>query len=445
MTHIEPTLPGGFKDYLPSDMIPRQGMLDAIRGTFELFGFSPVDTSGVQRTEVLTGGDSNFKKQIYDIVSKGGEEGELSLRFDLTVPLARLVGSHMSDLKRPFKRYEIGKVWRGERQQAGRYREFAQCDADIVGAHDISADADVITTMYAVMIGLGFKNFQIKINNRKILNGLSELAGFDSSKLESVLRSIDKLDKSSWEDVKKELMSAEGAHLSLNQTEHIHSFVGIKSTSPERSLAKISELMKGIAVAEEGVNELRQLSGYLQLLGVKDEHWVIDFSIARGLGYYTGVIFETELTDLPSIGSVISGGRYDGLIGMFGQIPIPAVGASVGIDRLFAAMEQLNLIPHHRTVTDVLFLNFDEAGKKDVLKGVSELRSHGIKSEFYVGHESNLKGQLAYAVATEVPFVIIIGATETGNGTAVIKDMKKRTQKEIKQKHLVEELQELMK
>ena len=243
MQAIEPKLPGGFKDYLPEDMIPRQKMLDTIRNVFERFGFSPLSTSAIEKTDVLTGGDQNFKKQIYGVVSQGGDESELSLRFDLTVPLARVVAANVGTLKKPFKRYEMDKVWRGERQQAGRYREFMQCDADIIGSDKLSSDAEIIALMAETMRALGFSKFIIRINNRKILNALAEYGGFEGWKTEPVLRALDKLDKQSWNDVAVELADKKGAYLSAEQIEAVRKFVELKGSTAKSMLEKAEKLM----------------------------------------------------------------------------------------------------------------------------------------------------------------------------------------------------------
>lgn len=445
MQAIEPKLPGGFRDYLPEDMIPREAMFNTIRSTFELFGFVPLDTPGIEKTEILTGGETNTSKQIYSVVSSSGDEGELSLRFDLTVPLARVVAANSGTLKRPFKRYQIGKVWRGERQQAGRFREFVQCDADIIGASKFSADAEIIALMDATMRALGFSKFIIRINNRKILSGLAKYVSFAEEKTEAVLRILDKLGKQSWDEIAKELTEKKGVELDKKQIEALQQFFEIKDIDSEKILERASMLMKDIPIAEEGIKELSEIAKYLKLLGVPETAWVIDLSVARGLSYYTGTVYETMLTDLPQIGSVFSGGRYDNLISRFGGSSIPAVGTSIGVDRLFAAMEQLNLVRREKTITEVLFLNFDEAGERDVLNYTSILRTAGVKTEFFVGNEDNLKGQLAYAVTMEIPIVIIIGENEAGKSTAIIKDMNARTQEEIKQNQLVEKIKEILK
>lgn len=445
MEAIEPKLPGGFRDYLPEDMIPRQIMFDIIRNTFERFGFVPLDTPGVERTEILTGGDENSKKQIYGVTSAGGDENELSLRFDLTVPLARVIAANSGTIKKPFKRYQMGKVWRGERQQAGRYREFVQYDADIVGSSRTTSDAEIIALMYETMKALGFSNFLIRVNNRKILNGLAPCAGFEEWKTEPVLRALDKLGKQSWEEVSKELADKKGAYLDAKQIEVIQKFLKIKSANYKKVLEEAAVLMKGVAVAEEGLQELSEVAKYLEWLNVPESAWTIDFSVARGLGYYTGTIYETILTDLPQIGSVFSGGRYDNLIARFGGASVSAVGTSIGVDRLFAAMEELKLVKQEKTTTEVLFLNFDVTSEADVIKNVSELRAEKINAEFYVGNEENLKGQLAYAVNMEIPVVVIIGATESAKSVALVKDMNTRTQEEVKQKKLVEKIKEILK
>ncbi len=449
MAHIEPKLAGGFRDYLPEEMIPREKLLSTIKGVFERFGFAPLDTSSVEKTEILTGGDPHFRKQVYGVSQLSaeeaeGSENELALRFDLTIPLARVVAANLSTLKKPFKRYEFGKVWRGERPQAGRYREFMQCDADIIGTSSALADAEIIALMYATLKELAVPNFVIRVNNRKILNGLSEYAGFENWKTEPVLRALDKLDKQSWDDVAKELADEKHAHISAKEIEAVKKLVLIKKTKPEDALEAVAKLMKGIAPAEEGIRELETIAAHIKDLGVPDAAWRVDLTIARGLGYYTGTIFETTLTDLPNIGSVFSGGRYDNLVERFGTSSVSAVGASVGIDRLFTALQQLKLVKAEKTPTEVLALNFDESATRDILGLTAELREAGINAEFYAGDEDNMKAQLAYAVAMEVPFVLILGANEIEKNVVVIKDMIARTQIEVKRKDLTATVKKLL-
>jgi histidyl-tRNA synthetase len=303
-TTISPELAGGVKDYLPEDMIPRQKMFDTIRNTFERFGFVPLDTPGIEREEILTGGDPNFKMQIFKTGLRIGDEG-LALRFDLTVPLARVISLYGDKIPRPFKRYQTGKVWRGEKPQAGRFREFVQFDADIVGSERMSADAEIIALMYETMSALGLSRFSIRINNRKILNGLADYVGYSSSMNAEILRIIDKLDKIKWEGVKTELK--EKASFGDTQLSRLKQFLDLQSSSSSDLLTTLSQFMATSPEALRGIAELKEISKNLVSLGVPETAWRIDLSVARGLGYYTGPVFETILDDLPGIGSVFSG------------------------------------------------------------------------------------------------------------------------------------------
>jgi len=423
---VEPTLPGGFKDYLPEDMISRQKLFDGIRTVFERFGFVPLDTPCVERAEVLTGGDPEFQKQIFYVSQSGGDKDSTALRFDLTVPLARVVASYGDKISRPFRRYQIGRLWRGERQQAGRYREFSQCDADIVGVASMKADAEIIALMDSLMNELGFTNFLIRVNNRKILNGLFEYASFDEEKTNAIIRIIDKLDKQPWSDIENELKGK--TQLDNNQIEKIRAFTEIKEKKQEDILNSLSKLFWKVSIAEEGINELREITNYLDAMGVSRKSWTIDPAVARGLGYYTGPVFETQLLDLKEIGSVFSGGRYDGLVSRFNKQNVPAVGASLGIDRLFSAMETLNLVEKKRNVLQTLVLNFEPNAEIRVLQIVSALRKKGINSALYQGSENTLKGQLSYAVKEEISFVIIVGETELAENMVLIKNLRTREQ-----------------
>lgn len=423
---IEPTLPGGFKDYLPEDMIPRQKLFDAIKTVFERFGFVPLDTPCVERAEILTGGDSEFQKQIFYVSQPGGKEEATALRFDLTVPLARVVAAYGDKIQRPFRRYQIGRLWRGERQQAGRYREFAQCDADIVGVADMRADAEIVALINALMIQLGFKNFLIRVNNRKILNGLAQYASFDEEKTISVIRILDKLDKQPWKEIDEELR--EKLELSETSVEKIKEFISCAEGNQTGTLESLKKLFGGVVIAEEGIQELVEICEYLDAMGVSRDSWKIDPSVARGLGYYTGPVFETQLLDLKEIGSVFSGGRYDGLVSRFSKQNVPAVGASLGIDRLYSAMETLKLIEKKKSPVQALVLNFEEQAKDRVLQIVSFLRNKGINSILYLGQENTLKGQLSFAVKEEIPFVVIVGEEELKENLVVVKNLSTREQ-----------------
>lgn len=431
MSDIKPELASGFRDYLAGETIPRQKMFETIQATMERFGFVPLDTPALEKEEILTGGDPNFRMNIFRASLRGGEE-KLALRFDLTVPLARVVAQYGSQIPKPFKRYQTGKVWRGERPQAGRYREFVQFDADIVGSGSMMADAEIIALIYETMTALNVPSFNIRVNNRKILNGLSDYAGFAPVKNSKVLRSIDKMDKLGWEGVQAELTSSEkdGVGLTYEQASAIKRFIEIRGAGQKETLDAVESLMANSAVAMEGARELREIMACVRALGVSEDSWTIDLSVARGLGYYTGPVFETVLNDLPSIGSVFSGGRYDGLVARFSPIPVPATGASVGVDRLFAALEQLGLVKKQSTVAKVIVLNFDPDATEVCQQVATGLRRADIPTEIYMGAESNLKGQLAFAVKQGLPVVVIIGADEMSRGVAQIKNMDARTQVE---------------
>lgn len=448
---IKPELASGFRDYLPADMIPRQKMFDIIRGVFERFGFVPLDTPALEKESILTGGDPNFRMQIYRAGLRGSKD-ELALHFDLTVPLARVIAQY-PEIKKPFKRYQSAKVWRGERAQAGRYREFVQFDADIVGSKEMTADAEIISIMNETMTALGISNFLVKVNNRKILNGLAEYAGFSPDKLVSVLRIIDKLDKIGWEGVDSELRktsaedndeTADFAGLNDSQVRAIKSFIDLKADGKKEILDRVEELMENSPSAREGIKELREIIEHVKALGVSDDKWAIDLSVARGLGYYTGPVFETVLTDLLSIGSVFSGGRYDDLVSRFSSSVVPATGASVGVDRLFAAMSQLKLLSKQEATAKVLVLNFDKTCELVCERLATVLRQANIPTEIYFGNENNLKGQLSYAVSQEVPVVLIVGSSEREKNTVTVKDMKKRIQKEVPQSELIDVVTEII-
>lgn len=447
MDRINPRLPSGFRDYLPKEMIPRQKMLNTIRSVFELFGFVPLETPGVEKEEILIGGDPNFNKEIFKLSTREGKEKDVALRFDLTVPLARVIAQYPNEIKKPFKRYQIGTVWRGEKPQAGRYREFIQYDVDIVGSSSMMADAEIIAIIYETMTALGLKKFLIRVNNRKILNGLAELIGFEQKKIASVLRSIDKLDKQGWRAVSSELAEEEkkgGVGLFKNQINALKNFFEIQSGNQEKVLELVSNIADGVPIIMGGAEELRQVAENLRALGIPDNKWVIDLSVARGLGYYTGPVFETILTDLPGFGSVCSGGRYDGLVERFSSVSVPATGVSLGVDRLFVAMEELNLLEKRKTLSQVIVLNFDSSCEVYIQEITTEIRRAGIRTEIYLGTESTIKGQLAYALNAEIPVILIVGSEERKKNTVQIKNVGTREQKEVVRSEIFAKIMEVL-
>ncbi len=435
--NFKPTLPSGFKDYLPEDEKTRNRMLDVVKKNFELFGFLPLDTPAVEEERTLTGGDPEFKKQIFRI-KKEGQKEELALRFDLTVPLARVISLYPNQISFPFKRYQVGKVWRGEKPQAGRYREFLQFDADIVGSSKLSADAEIISLINQVMVSLGFDNFLIKINNRKILDFLPEYAGFSKDKLDPVLRTLDKLDKIGEREVLKELSSKKGAGLSSLESKALLGFLNIEAKNNPELIKKAEEKL-GKKASEEFF-KMEKLAELLKSLGLQDEKWVFDFSTVRGLSYYTGFVFETVLLDMPEVGSVFSGGRYDGLISKMGGSNIPAVGVSLGVDRIMYAMKKLGIAAGFKNDKKILVLDFDDQAFPNPEKAVSLLRRNGLPAEIYLGQEKTLKGQMAYALKNDYDLAIIIGEREAGKGSVTIKNFKTYKQTEIDFSGLVSEV-----
>ena len=435
---INPQPPSGFRDSLPSDATMRQDMMDRIARVFTRAGFGQIDTPALERPEVLTGGDEGFSKNIYRARITDDDE-PLALRFDLTVPLARYIAAHADDLQFPFLRYHIGKVWRGEHAQAGRYREFVQCDADIVGSTSMVADAQIISLVYAVFSELGLaQHVHIRLSNRKILSGLADFLQFDAVKTPQVLRAIDKLEKQQWPAVATELADKVG--LDAQQIDAIQEFLDLKGDTPELLLDSADSLLKFGTLAQEGIGELRELIINLDALQVPRSAWSLDLSVARGLGYYTGTVFETTLTALPQFGSVCSGGRYDDLVSRFSPLQLSGVGLSVGIDRLIAALDELGLANHQPAPAKVAVLDFDTTSRSTVLGIVADLRTAGVSTSLYLGHDENLKGQLAWAVKGGFPFVIIVGTNERERGVAQLKDMSARTQEEVPFPELIEKL-----
>ncbi len=466
---VKPTLPGGFRDYEPREMILRNEMLATIRRVFERFGFDPLETPGVERRAVLTGKDPSFRMNIFDTSIRGSkiindEDLRMALRFDLTVPLARFVAAN-PDLSKPFKRYQLGNVWRGEKPQAGRFREFMQFDADTVGTATPLADAEIVALMVETMQALVTDRFTVRFNNRKLLNGLPEYADYDQSLQAEVLRVIDKLPKIGRDAVLRELnkpsapdspestSNAEGEDLTEAEwglglattvAEKVGAFLDLEGTTDEL-LTRCTDLFRGVAIAEEGLDELRQIVSALRAMQVPEQFWRFDLSIARGLAYYTGPVFETTLDDLPQIGSVFSGGRYDDLVARFMDGSFPATGASIGIDRLFAALKELGKLQFTSTLTQALVTVMDAESMTDYLAMTGELRRAGVRTSIWLGQEPTFKAQLAYATKMEIPVVIIAGSNERAKGEVTVKDMRRRTQTTVPRKLLVGAVVEILK
>lgn len=433
-------LPAGFRDYSAAEVSAREHMISTIKRVYERFGFDPLETPAIEFMDTLLGYDQDDEESAKMIFKThrlrgrqlaGNEETEeLAMRFDLTVPLARYVAANSGQLPQPFKRYQVGQVWRGERPQRGRFCEFFQFDLDTVGTADMYADAEIIWGIHDSLRALGIERFVIRINHRKILNGLPLVAGFDPALLVDVIRVIDKVDKVGIDRVVSELVGApesNGLGLSIEAGESVRRFMTV-SGDTESILAHVEELCTGTGIMAEGVAELRLITRYLEDAGVSKDLWRIDLSIARGLGYYTGPVFETTLLDLPDIGSVCSGGRYNDLVNRFSPDHMPAVGASIGVDRLFAALKELDQIKLAPTKTQILVTQMEKNRQSDYIKLVAQLRQAGINAALYMGDDMAFRAQIAEATRRAIPLVLICGGREFKSGTVAIKNMTARQQ-----------------
>jgi histidyl-tRNA synthetase len=423
MEKIKPQIPKGFRDFLPSQNILRQQVIDTIRNTFELFGFEPLGTPALEYASILEGkyGEEG-EKLIYKFEDRGGRK--VALRYDLTIPLARVIAMY-PNLPKPLKCYHISPVWRADKPQRGRFREFWQCDADIVGSESTLADAEVITTIYHVLKALKFKQFTTRINNRKLLNGVSQAIGIEGDNIPSLLRIIDKLEQKGVNGIKDEMREKSFQEHSINA---ILELLNI-TTGNNVSIPDLKNKFSDSPLVAEGIKELEEIFSHLASMGVDSQCYRFDFSLARGLDYYTGPIFETTV-DEPKIGSITGGGRYDSLIGIFSNSEFPATGSSFGLERLITIMEELKLFPTGGTITEVLMTIFSPEMQPHSLKVASELRSGGVKTELYL-KSVKLKKQLTYAGNKGIPFVTIIGPDEAKDKTVILRNMIKGDQKVV--------------
>ena len=422
---VEPRTLPGFMELLPNEQIKFNSMIDKIRKSYEEFGFLPVDTPIVEMADVLlakAGGET--EKQIYRF-NKG--ENDLALRFDLTVPLAKYVCEYYNDITFPFKRYQIGKVYRGERPQKGRYREFYQCDIDIIGDGELSIinDAEMPSVIYTTIKKLGFDNFTIRINNRKILNGLYKELELEENSVE-IMRIIDKLEKIGTDNVIKCLQDL---NISQEKIDKIISFIEIDGSTDEK-LEKLKALNFKNELFLQGLDELSQVVKYVRLFGVPDTNFKVDLTIARGLDYYTGTVYETFLNDYREVGSVCSGGRYDNLAEFYTDKKMPGVGVSIGLTRLFYKLNELDIIKEkEKSISKVLVLSMTENTDRALEVG-TKLREAGINTDVYLENKKT-KAKFKYADKLQIPYVAIIGEEEEKNGTVSLKNMDTGEQKEV--------------
>lgn len=418
MSKIEPRTLPGFMELLPNEQILFNQMKQKIEESYKRFGFLPIDTPVLELSEVLlakAGGET--EKQIYRF-TKG--DTDISLRFDLTVPLAKYVAKNYGNLSFPFRRYQIGKVYRGERAQKGRYREFYQCDIDIIGDEtlDIINDAELPVIIAYTFSNLGFDDFTIKINNRKILNGLYESIGQKENSVE-IMRIIDKIDKIGQEAVKEEL---EKLGLDDKTINTIIDFIKIDGSTNEK-LEKLENLKINNETYLKGVEELKYVIKYIRLFGMKEENFTVDLTIARGLDYYTGTVYETFLNNYRELGSVCSGGRYENLAGNYTDKKLPGVGISIGLTRLFYKLNELNIIKaEKKSISEILIIPMTDNIEK-TYKLATELRDLNINTEVYL-NDKKLKAKVKYADKLEIPYIIVIGDNEIEEGKVKVKNMK---------------------
>lgn len=419
MDKISPRIFKGTRDYLPEEMLQREEIIGIIKSAFMRYGFLPLETPAMEYLDILLGKYGTEGDQlIYRLAYEGGKT--LGLRYDLTVPLSRLVAMYGGQLHLPFKRYQIQPVWRADRPQIrrGRFREFYQCDADTVGTSSVAADAEVVALVADILSSLGFENFMIRINHRKILGAITRFSGLDAAEEPTVCRCIDKLDKVGLDGVRKEMADSGFGKEVIDKIFQVLELEG----EDQAVLDKLGGLLDNVEGAETGISETRRLLYLVRDLGVPAERSRLDLYLARGLDYYTGPIYESILPEHPHIGSLTGGGRYDELIGMYSGVDVPATGTTIGLDRIFAAMGQLGMLAERRTSTTVLVVNFGSEMESAALQAAAKLREAGIPTEVYFEGDK-LKKQFSYADRKGIPYVAILGEEEVAAGEISIKSM----------------------
>ena len=432
---ITPQTLKGFRDYLPTAMMARERLMEIARSVYRSYGFSPIDTPALEYANILLGkGGEESDKQLFRFIDSG--ERDVALRFDLTVPFARFTAEHLSELGLPFKRYHLGTVWRGEKPQKGRYREFMQCDFDTIGTTSNAADIETLLVIHDLLVAIGFERFTIRVNNRLVLNGLLEKLGL-TGQTAGVLRALDKLAKIGREAVIAEMTDKVGT--TPEQAATVLELASLKGSNAE-ILDQLDHLLQDSETGLQGVARLRELCEVSHTAGIPTERIHLDVSIARGLDYYTGTIYETFLTDLPGIGSICSGGRYDNLAGLFTKEKLPGVGASLGLDRLLAAMEELGLVEQKSTPAQVMVACFDAKRMGDYCRIGRELRQAGIGVEVFPDAKK-VGQQLKYADHKGFQLALIAGSNEFDKGVWQVKDLKAMQQAEVAEADLVSHIQ----
>ena len=427
MAKVSPRTLSGFMELPPREQMKMEAMMEILRRSYSLYGFTPLDTPVIESAEVLLAkGGGETEKLIYRF-TKG--ESDLALRFDLTVPLAKYVAGHYSELSFPFRRYQIGKVYRGERAQRGRFREFYQADIDVIGDGklDILNEAEIPAIIYSTFTKLGLRNFKIKVNNRKLLNGFYAMNGM-SEKAGEIMRTVDKLDKLGEAKVKQLLVDE--VKMYPDKAENVLDFMAITGSNAE-VIARLEDYRGMDAQFDQGLDELITVTKYLADFGVPEENFALDLTIARGLDYYTGTVYETEMTRHPEIGSVCSGGRYDNLAEYYTDKQLPGVGISIGLTRLFYVLNEQGLLSDEIITApcDALVLPMtEELGP--AVAAATALRRDGVRTQLY-GEKRKFKAKMSYADRLGVPFVVLLGEDEIREGVLSVKDMASGEQKKL--------------
>lgn len=427
---VQARLSRGLRDLLPNEMLARQQMVDTIRGVYESYGFVPLSTPAIEYLDVLSGSAGQEAQQsIFRVTNP--EQEELGLRFDLTVPLARVIAQY-HELPRPFRRYQVSPVWRADKPDKGRFREFTQFDLDSVGVESEVADTEIIAGMCDTLDALRVGGSLVRFSSRSILNLLLDFAAIPHAQGADVFRVLDKLDKVGVAKVRLELTEGykdesgdiiRGVGLASDQVDRIEKFLDVKADARRDVIAQLRELFASVEGSREQIDVVERISSHLYALGYGDDRVSLDLSIARGLAYYTGPVFEAILLDAPQFGSVFGGGRYDNLVMRFLGEAIPAVGASIGVDRLLAALVSLGRIGSQKATARVLVTNMDATLTEDYLAMTWELRRAGIPTELYLGTAKGPGKQLKYADQYDIPLAILYGTNEKAQGTVTIKDM----------------------
>ena len=420
MGKVAPRTLSGFMELLPAEQMKMEKMLEVLRRTYSLYGFTPLDTPIIESSEVLLAkGGGETEKQVYRF-TKG--DSDLSLRFDLTEPLAKYVAMHYNELAFPFRRYQIGKVYRGERAQRGRFREFYQADIDVIGDGklDIINEAEIPAIIYSTFKTLGLSRFKIHVNNRRILNGFYAMNGM-SARAGEIMRTVDKLDKIGAEKVREILINDVG--MFTQKADTVLDFMAISGTN-EQVIARL-EMLRGMdETFDQGLEELKTVAKYLGDFGVPEENFAIDLTIARGLDYYTGTVYETLITDHPEIGSVCSGGRYDDLAGFYTDRALPGAGISIGLTRLFYVLNEQGLLSDDIVTApcDALVIPMTE-DMGFAVSAATALRAAGIRTQLYT-EQKKFKARMAYADKIKTPYAVIVGEDETREGVVSVKNMR---------------------